>query len=78
MCVANDSLLFSRYTAGIVLVVRENKTTHTDLKSALMSISLGKTNLIGAIKTHCTSVRDEAADYRTILNSEASQEEDEE
>lgn len=76
LCVANDALLFNNYTAGIVLVIRENKSTYTDMKNALLTISLGKTNLIGAIKTHCSSVKDEAADYRTVLNS--TEEEDDE
>ena len=77
LCVANDALLFNGYTAGLVLVIRENKTTHTDVKNALMSISLGKTNLIGAIKTHCTGLKDEAADYRTILNTEEDEDDEE-
>lgn len=69
LCVCNDSLLFNGYTAGLVLVIRENKTTYTDVRNALMSISLGKTPLIGAVKTYCANVRDEAADYRSILNA---------
>lgn len=69
LCVCNDALLFNGYTAGLVLVIRENKTTYTDVRNALMSISLGKTHLIGAIKTHCANVRDEAADYRSLLNT---------
>ncbi len=76
LCVANDALLFNSYTSGIVLVIRENKTTHTDVKNALLTISLGKTNLIGAVKTYCSALRDEAADYRTVLNSETSEDEE--
>lgn len=78
LCVANDALLFNRFTAGIVLVIRENKTTHTDIKNALLTISLGKTHLIGAVKTHCQGIKDEAADYRTVLNSEEQDDEDDE
>ncbi len=78
LCVANDALLFNRFTAGIVLVIRENKTTHTDVKNALLTISLGKTHLIGAVKTHCQGIKDEAADYRTVLNSEEQDDEDDE
>lgn len=78
LCVANDALLFNSYTTGLVLVVRENKTTHADIKNALMTISLGKASLVGAVKTHCTSVRDEAADYRTVLNSEDDEDDEDE
>lgn len=77
LCVANDALMFNSFTAGIVLVIRENKTTYTDIKNALMTISLGKTNLIGAVKTYCSAVKDEAADYRTLLNSEETDEDEE-
>ncbi len=72
LCVANDALLFGEYTAGVLLVIRENKTTHTDLKKALSTISLAKANLIGAVKTHCSDLRDEASDYRNALAENAS------
>lgn len=76
LCVANDALMFGGFTAGVVLVIRENKTTHQDLKNALLTISLAKSDLIGAVKTHCASVRDEAADYRTILSAHADNDEE--
>lgn len=78
LCVANDSLLFDNYTAGVVLVVQENKTTHTDLKNALTTISLAKAHLIGAVKTRCTGIVDEAADYRSILSGSKDSPDDEE
>ncbi len=78
LCVANDALLFNGYTAGIVLVVRENKTNYNDVKNALLSISLGKTHLIGAVQTHCSVYNDAAADYRTILSTEETDDEDDE
>ncbi len=77
LCVANDALLFNGYTSGIVLVVRENKTNYQDIKNALLTVSLGKTRLIGAVQTCCSSYKDEAADYRTILSNEEPGEEDE-
>lgn len=70
LCVANDALLFGVYTAGVVLVIRENKTTHADLKKALLTVSLAKANLIGAVKTHCSDLRDEVSDYRNALAAE--------
>ena len=70
LCVANDALLFGGYTAGVVLVIRENKTTHADLKKALLTVSLAKANLIGAVKTHCSDLRDEVSDYRNALAAE--------
>lgn len=78
LCVANDALLFNNYTAGLVLVIRENKTTHTDVKNALLTISLGKSRLLGAVKTHCQGIKDEAADYRTLLNSDLHDEDEDE
>ncbi len=78
LCVANDALLFNGYTAGIVLVIRENKTNYDDVKNALLSISLGKTHLIGAVQTHCSVYNDAAADYRTILSTEETDDEDDE
>lgn len=69
LCVANDSLLFGGYTAGVVLVVRENRTTHTDLKKALLTVSLARANLIGAVKTYCAAVKDEISDYKSLLRS---------
>ncbi len=77
LCVSNDALLFGAFTAGVLLIVRENKTTHSDLKKALLTISLAKANLIGAVKTHCSSVKDEISDYRSLLR-EADDEEQEE
>lgn len=76
LCVANDALMFGEFTAGVVLVVRENKTTHQDLKNALLTISLAKSDLIGVVKTHCAAVRDEAADYRTILSAHSDNDEE--
>lgn len=78
LCVANDALLFGGYTAGVVLVVRENRTTHADLKKALLTVSLAKANLIGAVKTHCASVKDEVSDYKSLLLAAEDGEEQEE
>ncbi len=67
LCVANDALLFGGFTAGAALVVRENKTTHSDLDAALSTISLSKTNLLGVIKTYCNVKYDKASDYRSAI-----------
>lgn len=77
LCVANDALLFGGYTAGVLLVIRENKTTHTDLKKALATASLAKASLLGAVKTHCSDLRDEVSDYRNALAAADSNDEDE-
>lgn len=67
LCIANDSLLFGKYTGGTALVVRENKTTHTDLKAALTTIQLSRANFLGVIKTHCSLKYDKNSDYRASL-----------
>lgn len=67
LCIANDSLLFGGYTGGTALVLRENKTTHTDLKAALSTISLSKANFFGIIKTHCAAKHGRSEDYRADL-----------
>jgi len=78
LCVANDALVFGGYTAGVALVVQENKSTHNDIKTALTTISLAKATLIGVIKTRCAGIVDEAADYRSILSTSADTSDDEE
>ena len=65
--IANDSLLFGGFTGGTALVLRENKTTHTDLKAALSTISLSKANFLGVIKTHCARRHSRNGDYRADL-----------
>ena len=67
LCIANDSLLFGGYTGGTALVLRENKTTHTDLRAALSTISLSKAKFLGVIKTHCSLKYDKTSDYRASL-----------
>ena len=67
LCIANDSLLFGGYTGGTALVLRENKTTHTELKAALSTISLSKAKFLGVIKTHCSLKYDKSSDYRTVI-----------
>lgn len=67
LCIANDSLLFGGFTGGTALVLRENKTTHSDLKAALTTISLSKAKFLGVIKTHCSLKYDRSSDYRTAL-----------
>ncbi len=76
LCEANDSLLFGAYTAGLLLVVRENRTTHADLKKALLAVSLSRGNLIGAVKTHCSAVKDKVSEYRSLLQEALDEEEE--
>ena len=67
LCIAGDSLLFRGYTAGAALVVRENKTTHSELSDALTAINVSRTNLLGVIKTHCILKYDKSSDYRSSV-----------
>lgn len=53
LCIANDAMLFGSCTGGLALVVREGKTTHRELKTALSTISLSRSDFFGIIKTHC-------------------------
>ena len=71
LCIANDALLFGGYTGGTTLVLRENKTTHADLREALSSISLSQAKFLGIIKTHCQAKYDKSSDYRSSLNENA-------
>ncbi len=63
LCIANDATLISGSTAGTALVIRENKTTHTDIKNALSTISLSGARLLGVIKTYCTLKYGRFSDY---------------
>ena len=63
LCIANDAMLFSSSTAGTALVVRENKTTHNDIKNALSTLSLSGARLLGVIKTHCALKHGRFSDY---------------
>jgi capsular exopolysaccharide synthesis family protein len=51
--VVSDALLLNYLVAGIVFVVKENSTTHNDIKNSLRSIDLAKGNLLGFIKVGC-------------------------
>lgn len=77
LCIANDALIYSGRTAGTALVVRENKTTHNDIRNALSAISLSGTPLLGVIKTHCYIKYDKSSDYKSaILENAADPDED--
>lgn len=78
LCIANDSLLFGGYTGGTALVLRENKTTHSELKAALSTISLSKAKFLGIIKTHCSLKYDRSGDYRTAIEDAGGSVEEEE
>lgn len=71
LCIANDSLLFGGYTGGTVLVLRENKTTHAELKAALSTISLSKAKFFGVIKTYCSVKYDKSSDYKSSIEENA-------
>ena len=71
LCIANDSLLFAGYTGGTALVLRENRTTHSDLKAALSTISLSKARFLGIIKTYCCLKYDKNSDYKSSIEENA-------
>ncbi|MBR5091780.1 MAG: hypothetical protein IK093_20350, partial [Ruminiclostridium sp.] len=71
LCIANDSLLFGGFTGGTALVLRENKTTHTELKNALSTISLSKAKFLGVIKTYCSMKYDKSSDYKSSVEENA-------
>ena len=68
LCIANDSLLFGSFTGGTVLVLRENRTTHSELKAALSTISLSKAKFFGVIKTYCSAKYDKSSDYKSSMD----------
>ena len=71
LCIANDSLLFGGFTGGTTLVVRENMTTHADLKAAMSTISLSKEKFFGIIKTYCSVKYDKRSDYKSSIEENA-------
>ncbi len=77
LCIANDSLLFGGYTGGTVLVLRENKTTHNDLRAALSTISLSKARFLGVIKTYCAIKYNKDSDYKAVLEETVEELDDE-
>ena len=71
LCIANDSLLFGGFTGGTTLVVRENMTTHADLRAAMSTISLSKAKFFGIIKTYCSVKYDKRSDYKSSIEENA-------
>ncbi|MBP3857559.1 MAG: CpsD/CapB family tyrosine-protein kinase [Ruminiclostridium sp.] len=71
LCIANDSLLFGGFTGGTALVLRENKTTHSELRDALSTISLSKAKFLGVIKTYCSVKYDKSSDYKSSIDENA-------
>ncbi len=51
--VVSDSQLFNDLVAGIVFVIRDDVTTHTDLERALKNIKLANGKVLGFIKAAC-------------------------
>lgn len=51
--VVADTLLLKNYVPGYVFVVRERVTTHGDIESALQSIKIADTKIIGFLKVGC-------------------------
>ncbi|MGN1416889.1 MAG: polysaccharide biosynthesis tyrosine autokinase [Oscillospiraceae bacterium] len=53
--VVTDSQLMNGSIAGLVLVIRENSTTHPDIQEALDKVGLANGKALGFIKTFCRS-----------------------
>lgn len=51
--VVSDSQLFNELVAGIVFVIRDDVTTHTDVEKALKNIRLANGKVLGFIKAAC-------------------------
>lgn len=51
--VVSDALLYNNLSAGIIFIVRENSTHHTDITSALEKIKITNGKVLGFIKTAC-------------------------
>ena len=71
LCIANDALLFGAYTGGVALVLRENKTTHRDMRTAVTTLKLSKANVLGVIKTYCAIRTSRRDDYKSTLAENA-------
>lgn len=48
-----DSQLLNQYISGIVFIVKEGSTTHTDIRESLRKIELADGKVLGMIKTSC-------------------------
>ena len=48
-----DSLLINPYVSGIVFIVKENSTTHPEIKKVISKIQMVDGKIIGFIKTSC-------------------------
>jgi len=51
--VVTDSQLFNSVTSGIIFVVREGRTTHTDIQAALRAVKLANGKICGFLKVGC-------------------------
>lgn len=51
--VVSDSQLLNDYSAGIVFIIRDGYTRHTDLQRAINQIKLANGKILGFIKTAC-------------------------
>lgn len=79
--VVSDSQLYNSLAVGIVFVIRDNVTTHTDLQRALRSISMANGKVLGFIKTACQTTGGASGYYKSYnysYNYSYSQSDDEE
>lgn len=53
--VVSDSQLYNQLVAGMVFVIRDGVTTHTDIHKAMKNIEMANGKVLGFIKTACQS-----------------------
>jgi capsular exopolysaccharide synthesis family protein len=51
--VVTDSQLMNQIVSGIIFVVREGNTTHSDINTAMRAVDMAKGRILGFLKTNC-------------------------
>lgn len=52
--VVTDAFLFNGKTAGLIFVIKESSTTHTEIREALEKVKLTNGKVLGFIKANCS------------------------
>jgi capsular exopolysaccharide synthesis family protein len=51
--VVTDSQLMNHIVSGLVFVIKEGSTTHTDISAAMRAVDMAKGKVLGFLKTNC-------------------------
>lgn len=62
--VVSDALLYNSITSGMIFIVRENITRHTDISDALTRIRMTNGKVLGFIKTSCDPQAKSTGNYK--------------